>query len=102
MEAGFKSSAGMFREMKRPYDVAVIQLEHHEWLVATGRGEEPVAKDLASEARQLIAARKERPRADVDSIARFDEAGRWVEDWNSWDQLGMMQQLGVIPTPGTA
>ena len=35
-------------------------------------------------------------------IARFDEAGRWVEDWNSWDQLGMMQQLGVIPTPGTA
>ena len=26
-------------------------------------------------------------------IARFDEAGKWVEDWASWDQLGMLQQL---------
>ncbi len=32
-------------------------------------------------------------------IARFDEAGKWVEDWNSWDQLGLLQQLGVIPAP---
>ena len=32
-------------------------------------------------------------------IARFDAAGKWIEDWNSWDQLGMLQQLGVIPTP---
>ena len=32
-------------------------------------------------------------------IARFDEAGKWVEDWANWDQLGMLQQLGVIPTP---
>jgi len=35
-------------------------------------------------------------------IARFDEAGKWVEDWASWDQLGMLRQLGVIPTPATA
>jgi steroid delta-isomerase-like uncharacterized protein len=35
-------------------------------------------------------------------IARFDEAGKWVEDWNSWDQLGMLQQLGVIPAPAAA
>jgi predicted ester cyclase len=35
-------------------------------------------------------------------IARFDEAGKWVEDWNSWDQLGMLQQLGVIPAPAGA
>ena len=35
-------------------------------------------------------------------IARFNEAGKWVEDWASWDQLGMMQQLGVISTPSAA
>jgi predicted ester cyclase len=35
-------------------------------------------------------------------IARFDEAGKWVEDWANWDQLGMMQQLGVIPAPAAA
>ena len=35
-------------------------------------------------------------------IARFDEAGKWVEDWASWDQLGMMQQIGVIPAPAAA
>jgi predicted ester cyclase len=35
-------------------------------------------------------------------IARFDEAGKWVEDSASWDQLGMMQQLGVIPAPAAA
>jgi predicted ester cyclase len=35
-------------------------------------------------------------------IARFDAAGKWVEDWASWDQLGMMQQLGVIPAPAAA
>jgi len=35
-------------------------------------------------------------------IARFDEAGKWVEDWNSWDQLGMLQQLGVIPVQKAA
>jgi predicted ester cyclase len=30
-------------------------------------------------------------------IARFDQAGKWVEDWASWDQLGMLQQVGVVP-----
>jgi predicted ester cyclase len=30
-------------------------------------------------------------------IARFDEAGKWVEDWASWDQLGLLQQIGAIP-----
>jgi predicted ester cyclase len=28
-------------------------------------------------------------------IARFDERGKWVEDWASWHQLGMLQQLGA-------
>jgi len=35
-------------------------------------------------------------------IARFDDAGKWVEDWNAWDQLGLLQQIGVIPAPATA
>jgi predicted ester cyclase len=30
-------------------------------------------------------------------IARFDDSGKWIEDWNCWDQLGMLQQLGVVP-----
>jgi steroid delta-isomerase-like uncharacterized protein len=35
-------------------------------------------------------------------IARFDSAGKWVEDWAVWDQVGMLQQLGVIPAPAAA
>jgi steroid delta-isomerase-like uncharacterized protein len=31
-------------------------------------------------------------------IFRFSE-GRVVESWDNFDQFGMMQQLGVIPTP---
>ncbi|MGH3148694.1 MAG: ester cyclase, partial [Rubrobacter sp.] len=34
-------------------------------------------------------------------IFRF-EGGRVVESWDSMDQLGMMQQLGVIPAPEQA
>jgi predicted ester cyclase len=32
-------------------------------------------------------------------IARFDGAGKWIEDWASWDQLGLLQRLGVVPSP---
>lgn len=35
-------------------------------------------------------------------IARFDDAGKWVEDWVCWDQVGMFQQIGVIPAPAAA
>jgi len=35
-------------------------------------------------------------------IGRFDETGRWVEDWNCWDQIGLLQQIGVIPVPQPA
>jgi predicted ester cyclase len=35
-------------------------------------------------------------------IARFDEAGMWVEDWARFDQLGLLTQLGVIPAPAAA
>jgi steroid delta-isomerase-like uncharacterized protein len=32
-------------------------------------------------------------------IFRFSEEGKVVESWDNMDQLGMMQQLGVIPAP---
>lgn len=33
------------------------------------------------------------------SMARI-EGGKTVEEWEVWDMLGLMQQLGAIPTPG--
>lgn len=33
------------------------------------------------------------------TIERFS-GGRIVEEWNNFDRLGMMQQLGVVPSPG--
>ena len=33
------------------------------------------------------------------TIDRFSES-KLVESWNMFDQMGMMQQLGVIPSPG--
>jgi len=35
-------------------------------------------------------------------IARFDESGRWIEDWNCWDQLGLLQQVGAVPAHAAA
>jgi HD-GYP domain-containing protein (c-di-GMP phosphodiesterase class II) len=35
-------------------------------------------------------------------IARYDETGKWIEDWTCWDQLGLLQQIGVIPAPAAA
>ena len=32
------------------------------------------------------------------NIARF-AGGKIVEEWSHWDQLGLLQQLGAIPTP---
>jgi predicted ester cyclase len=32
-------------------------------------------------------------------IFRFSPAGKVVESWDSLDELGMLQQLGAIPTP---
>ena len=49
-----------------------------------------------------IPATGKQARVGLMVIARFDEAGKWVEDWANWDQLGMLQQLGVIPAPATA
>lgn len=35
-------------------------------------------------------------------IAGFDESGKWVEDWANFDQLGLLTQLGALPTPAMA
>jgi steroid delta-isomerase-like uncharacterized protein len=32
------------------------------------------------------------------TIARFAN-GKYAEDWHNWETLGLMQQLGVVPTP---
>jgi steroid delta-isomerase-like uncharacterized protein len=34
-------------------------------------------------------------------ISRFVDS-KWTEDWLSIDMLGMLQQIGAIPTPGQA
>ena len=33
-------------------------------------------------------------------IDRFDENGKMVEEWPEYDLLGVMRQLGAVPTPG--
>ncbi len=33
------------------------------------------------------------------NIARFGADGRVVEEWSSWDVMGLMQQLGVVAPP---
>jgi predicted ester cyclase len=35
-------------------------------------------------------------------IAHFDAHGQWLEDWVSWDQLGLLQQLGVVQMSHTS
>ncbi len=30
------------------------------------------------------------------------EGGKLIEDWNNWDTLGMLIQLGVVPAPARA
>ena len=34
------------------------------------------------------------------TIDRFDEDGKMVEEWPEYDLLGVMRQLGAVPTPG--
>ena len=35
------------------------------------------------------------------TLSRF-AGGKWAEDYNIWDTLGLLQQLGVVPAPGSA
>jgi steroid delta-isomerase-like uncharacterized protein len=45
-----------------------------------------------------VKATGKRVRVEGIVIARIDQ-GRIVEGWNSWDQLGLLQQLGALPAP---
>jgi class 3 adenylate cyclase/tetratricopeptide (TPR) repeat protein len=72
-ESGFKSAAGMFRELDMPFWMAVTLLEHGEWLTGQGRADE--AALLLDEARTIF--------------GRLD-AKPWLE------------RLGVVPAAATA
>ena len=50
----FRGAAGLFRELATPFPMAVTLLEHAEWLVAQGRGDE--AGDGARRGRESVRA----------------------------------------------
>ena len=51
-EAGFAAAAGIYREAEVPFELAVVLLEHAEWLAGEGRIDE--AAPLAAEAREIF------------------------------------------------
>jgi len=55
----FKRAGGLFRELAFPFYLAVILLEHGEWLIAKDRGEE--AQPLLAEARDIFERLEARP-----------------------------------------
>ena len=59
MEAGFKESVGMFRELAVPFWMAVALLEHGEWLSTHVRRDE--AAPLLEEARHVFERLGARP-----------------------------------------
>ncbi len=60
----------------------------------TGRGTHE--GDLPS-----VPATGRRPTVSGITIDRFED-GKVVESWTNWDTLGMLQQLGVAPSPEAA
>jgi predicted ATPase/class 3 adenylate cyclase len=50
--ASFQAAANLFRETEKPYDLAVVLLEHGEWLVDRGHSDE--AEPLLAEAREIF------------------------------------------------
>ncbi|MGH3078319.1 MAG: ATP-binding protein [Gaiellaceae bacterium] len=57
--AGFVAAADIYRGIERPFDVAVVQLEHAEWLASTGRIDE--AQPLLDETRGIFGRLRARP-----------------------------------------
>jgi len=51
-EAGFVAAADIFREIEVPFDLAVVMLEHAEWLAAEGHAQE--ARALLDDARTIF------------------------------------------------
>jgi tetratricopeptide (TPR) repeat protein len=56
---GFKQAAGMFRELEMPFPLAVVLLEHGEWL--TGLGEHDTAGPLLREAGEIFDSLQAQP-----------------------------------------
>jgi class 3 adenylate cyclase/tetratricopeptide (TPR) repeat protein len=59
VEPGFKTAAGMFREVGVPLRLAIVLLEHGEWLVQQGRATD--AEPLLREAREIFERLKAKP-----------------------------------------
>jgi class 3 adenylate cyclase/tetratricopeptide (TPR) repeat protein len=59
VEAGFKTAEAIFREYGIAFWLAVTELEHSEWLVARGRGDE--AEPLLGEARETFERLEAKP-----------------------------------------
>ena len=55
----FKGAAGLYREIGTPFYVAVVQLEHAEWLTGQGRSDD--AEPLLAEAREIFERLEARP-----------------------------------------
>jgi class 3 adenylate cyclase/tetratricopeptide (TPR) repeat protein len=62
VDAGFKSAAGMFRELSMPFWLAVTMLEHGEWL--TGQGRSAEAEPLLGESGAIFDRLEARPWID--------------------------------------
>jgi class 3 adenylate cyclase/tetratricopeptide (TPR) repeat protein len=68
VEAGFKRSVALLREIGARFWLAVVLLEHGEWLAETGRGEE--AEPLLSEARETFERLEAKPWLErLDAVA---------------------------------
>ena len=57
--AGFDAAAEVLREIERPFELAVVCLEHAEWLASEGRAEEATVP--AGEAREIFERLQARP-----------------------------------------
>jgi len=70
VEAGFKGSVGLFREMAFPFWMAVTLLEYGEWLGAQGRTAD--SAPLVEEARSIFEALGARPWSDRVALVAQD------------------------------
>jgi hypothetical protein len=69
-EAGqrFSGAAAIFRSMKSPFPLGLVQLEHGEWLMSLGRADE--AEPVLGEAREIFERLKARPYLERVSATR--------------------------------
>jgi tetratricopeptide (TPR) repeat protein len=67
--AGFVAAADIYRGIERPFEVAVVRLEHAEWLAASGRVAD--AEPLLDEAREIFERLSAMP-----WLERLDRVGR--------------------------